>query len=355
MLLDSVSRHAPPHHAHDRQRSRTRAGRAANRAVTFVARQQSLPRAARQRRASSQLTDVQPRKRDPRDTDSQKFIKDEEQKLIEHTRVEAEKKKKAEEKDKARALPKFELADRQTATDLQLSPDGKHVFIADRRARRGGEAAQRAELRHRVELHGRHPGAHVRRRRAGQAHAGGDESGDGQDGRERMQAFAGTVASQAGRRTARRSRARCAGACRSCPTTARSRSRTCAPTTTKIAGWSPSIPRRARRRVLDTLHDDAWVREVGGFGADDPSFGWLPDQKHVWFLSERDGWMHLYTRRRQLPSAASRAAADAGQVGDRRRSACRPTARSSTSPAPRSIRASGTSTRCRSTAARARS
>src|SRR3954452_11670445 len=76
----------------------------------------------------AQLTDVQPRKRDPRDTDSQKFIKDEEQKLIEHTRVEAEKKKKAEEKDKADALPKFELAERQSAADLQLSPDGTHVF-----------------------------------------------------------------------------------------------------------------------------------------------------------------------------------------------------------------------------------
>src|SRR6476469_4043876 len=77
----------------------------------------------------AQLTDVQPRKRDPRDTDSQKFIKTEEAKLIEHTRIEAEKKKKAEEKDKAHALPKFELADRQSATDLQLSPDGTHVFL----------------------------------------------------------------------------------------------------------------------------------------------------------------------------------------------------------------------------------
>src|SRR6185295_15269766 len=74
----------------------------------------------------AQLTDVQPKKRDPRETDSQKFVKAEEQKLIEHTRVEAEKKKKTEEKDKARALPKLELADRQTATDLQLSPDGTH-------------------------------------------------------------------------------------------------------------------------------------------------------------------------------------------------------------------------------------
>jgi dipeptidyl aminopeptidase/acylaminoacyl peptidase len=48
-------------------------------------------------------------------------------------------------------------------------------------------------------------------------------------------------------------------------------------------------------RVVDALHDDAWVREVGGFGPNEPSFGWLPDQKRLWFLSERDGWMHLYT------------------------------------------------------------
>src|SRR3954454_5784159 len=77
----------------------------------------------------AQLTDVQPKKREPRETDSQKFVKAEEQKLIEHTRTEAEKKKKNEEKEKARALPKYELADRQSATDLQLSPDNRHVFI----------------------------------------------------------------------------------------------------------------------------------------------------------------------------------------------------------------------------------
>src|SRR5436309_6195312 len=65
--------------------------------------------------AITQLTDVQPKKRDPKETESQKFVKEEEQKLIEHTRVEAEKKKKNEAKEKARALPKLELAERQSA------------------------------------------------------------------------------------------------------------------------------------------------------------------------------------------------------------------------------------------------
>ena len=129
----------------------------------------------------AQLTDVQPRKRDPRDTDSQKFVKAEEPKLIEHTRIEAEKKKKAEEKDKASALPKFELADRQTATDLQLSPDGKHVFVLVVERPDAAKRPNVPQLRHRVELHRRHPGAHLRRRCAGQPLAGGDESRDRQD------------------------------------------------------------------------------------------------------------------------------------------------------------------------------
>ena len=102
--------------------------------------------------------------------------------------------------------------------------------------------------------------------------------------------------------------------------------------------------RHAARRRVDPR---SWA------GSAAPSVEFLPDNKRVWFLSERDGWMHLYTldvsgRRRQAE------AADAGQVGDHVRRRCRATARSSTSRRPRCIPASGTSTRCRSTAARAR-
>src|SRR5438270_4189601 len=68
-------------------------------AVTFV-RENNLFLVPLENGAIEQLTDIGPKKRDPRDTDSQKFVKEEEQKLIEHTRVEAEKKKKSEEKEK---------------------------------------------------------------------------------------------------------------------------------------------------------------------------------------------------------------------------------------------------------------
>ena len=78
----------------------------------------------------TQLTDVVQRRPEPRLTDSQKFIRDEEQKLLEHVRREAEQRKKREEESQADRLPRFELGSpQQSATDLMLSPDETHVFI----------------------------------------------------------------------------------------------------------------------------------------------------------------------------------------------------------------------------------
>jgi dipeptidyl aminopeptidase/acylaminoacyl peptidase len=228
----------------------------------------------------AQLTDIQPRKRDPRDTDSQKFIKTEEPTLIEHTRVTEEKKKKAEDKEKARALPKLELADRQAAQDLQLSPDGTHVFavIVERAdsARRPNVPNYVTESSYTEDIPAR------------------TFVGDAQDKRllAVMNVQTGKTqwadASFAGRREARWGMPQLS-------------------TTGAIAvshvragdnkdRWLVTVdPESGKTHVLDTLHDDAWVRELGGFGPNDPSFGWMPDQKHLWFLSERDGWMQLYS------------------------------------------------------------
>jgi dipeptidyl aminopeptidase/acylaminoacyl peptidase len=49
-------------------------------------------------------------------------------------------------------------------------------------------------------------------------------------------------------------------------------------------------PATAATRVLVTEHDDAWVRYPGTYLA-----GFLPDNETVWFLSERTGWMQLYS------------------------------------------------------------
>ncbi len=49
-------------------------------------------------------------------------------------------------------------------------------------------------------------------------------------------------------------------------------------------------PATGKTSVLTKLHDDAWVGGPGAF-----TLGWLPDNEHVYFESERDGFAHLYT------------------------------------------------------------
>jgi dipeptidyl aminopeptidase/acylaminoacyl peptidase len=249
----------------------------------------------------AQLTDVQPRKRDPRETDSQKFIKAEETKLIEHTRVEAEKKKKAEEKDKAHALPKFELADRQSAADLQLSPDGTHVFmlIVERQ-----DAAKRPNVPNYVTESSYTEDIPAR-----------TFVGDAQDSRslaamniETGKTVTIDIPTAPAKETKETKDAKPAAVRWGMPVL--SEDGTLAVAHVRASNnkdrWLVAVdPETGKIRVLDTLHDAAWVREVGGFNAVDSSFGLLPDQQHVWFLSERDGWMHLYT----LDAAAAESAA----------------------------------------------
>ncbi|MBV9214652.1 MAG: S9 family peptidase, partial [Acidobacteria bacterium] len=43
-------------------------------------------------------------------------------------------------------------------------------------------------------------------------------------------------------------------------------------------------------KVLAAVHDEAWIGGPGSF-----TLGWLPDNKRVYYESERDGFAHLYT------------------------------------------------------------
>ncbi|HEX3085194.1 MAG TPA: alpha/beta fold hydrolase, partial [Pyrinomonadaceae bacterium] len=49
-------------------------------------------------------------------------------------------------------------------------------------------------------------------------------------------------------------------------------------------------PATGKTKIIATVHDDAWVDGPGAF-----TLGWLPDNAHVYFESERDGWSHLYS------------------------------------------------------------
>jgi dipeptidyl aminopeptidase/acylaminoacyl peptidase len=249
----------------------------------------------------AQVTDVQPKKRDPRDTDSQKFVKAEEQKLIEHTRIEAEKKKRAEEKEKAHALPKFELAERQSANDLQLSTDGVHVFIV---VVERPDGAKRPNVPNYVTESSYTEDIPAR-----------TFVGDQQDNRTlavmNIQTGKSVTAELPGFNTKDTKDTKAAGDSPSNTNTKDAKrnldwgmpliSDDGAIAIAHVSAednkdrWLVAVdPESGKARIVDALHDDAWVREVGGPGPVDPSFGWLPDQKRVWFLAERDGWMHLY-------------------------------------------------------------
>src|SRR6266481_2282353 len=45
-----------------------------------------------------------------------------------------------------------------------------------------------------------------------------------------------------------------------------------------------------KTKALATMHDDAWIDGPGA-----STLGWLPDNSHVYFESEHDGFAHLYT------------------------------------------------------------
>ena len=49
-------------------------------------------------------------------------------------------------------------------------------------------------------------------------------------------------------------------------------------------------PTTGKTKVLTTMHDDTWIGGPGTF-----TLGWLPDNTHIYFQSERDGYAHLYT------------------------------------------------------------
>jgi dipeptidyl aminopeptidase/acylaminoacyl peptidase len=55
--------------------------------------------------------------------------------------------------------------------------------------------------------------------------------------------------------------------------------------------WVMSLdPATAKTKILARVHDDAWVGGPGSF-----TLGWLADNRRAYFVSERDGWAHLYT------------------------------------------------------------
>jgi dipeptidyl aminopeptidase/acylaminoacyl peptidase len=249
----------------------------------------------------AQLTDVAPRRPEPRPTDSQRFIRDEEEKLIDFLEKQKAEKKKAEGEQKKTKLPAFELQDRQTAADLMLAPDDTHVFIVvnERAAAAKNTIVPNyvTESGYTEDIPGRSNVGDTQDRRllavlnlkTGKSvwadgsfappvaeeekpAAPGATGPDGRPGRraERDIRWAMPAVSDDGKYVVASARS------------ADNKDR-----------WIVTVdPESGETKVLDRLHDEAWVRE-GGFAGSTVNF--LPGSSRMMFLSERDGWMHLYT------------------------------------------------------------
>jgi dipeptidyl aminopeptidase/acylaminoacyl peptidase len=255
-----------------------------------------------------QLTDVGARRADPRVSDSQKFIKDEEAKLLNWVEEEIARRKRREALDRARALPKFELAERQTIADAAVSSDGTFAFLlmnerAESRAtevpRFVSETAFTEEINARTKV----GDTQDRRRLAILNLETGAAFWAGLDGVSDPIAIAKPPDGDeprperkpdpAPKKDVRWGSPMMSPDGRHAVVSVRSADNT--------ERWLASIdPGTGATKVLDRIKDEAWVRDGGQ--------QWLPDSTRVWFLAEHDGWMHLYTvdvttgQRKQLTS-----------------------------------------------------
>ncbi len=225
-----------------------------------------------------QITDIGPKKSEPKLTDSQKFIRGEEEKLLDAVREQRDKKKKADDKDKADKLPGIELQDRQVAFDLMLSPDDTHVFVIVNERAQGARNAIVPnwvnETGYTEDIQGR------------------TEVGDAQD--KRLLAVLNLKTGKTAWVESPRAETEVRFSMPSVSDDGAVAVAAARSVDNKNRWYVAVDPDSGKTRVVDALHDDAWIREAGGgFGSSNVTF--LPGTHRVWFLSERDGWMHLYT------------------------------------------------------------
>jgi dipeptidyl aminopeptidase/acylaminoacyl peptidase len=229
-----------------------------------------------------------------RGTESQEYVKKEERELIEAVRERAKQREEQEARRKAREKRKpFTVPAGQNIFGLSLSPDNKYVFATVAQPATGAkntivpnyitETGYTEDIQSRSKVgdaQGRSRLALIEAATGevkwvdhGQkvpAPAGATEGGEGRgrEPRERDVQLTNVQWAEDGKNAVLMARA------------ADNKDR-----------WVMLVdPATGKTRVLDQLHDDAWIQGPGAF-----SLGWLGDNKRVYFQSERDGYAHLYT------------------------------------------------------------
>jgi len=259
-----------------------------------------------------------------RGTDSQEYLKKEERALIESVRERAEQREEQEKKRKEREKRKpFNLPTGQNVVNLTLSPDGKYVIATISQPATGakniivpnfvtesayteditlGTKVGDTQTRTRLVIVNAETGEvknvdHGQREVAPPVRTRTELNTTEQAQRERGEPEARTEQQQ----TAQQSRRSETGG-------GQTRDRDVqlsqlqwsedgknavlmARSADNKDRWVLSLdPATGKTRTLAKVHDDAWVGGPGAF-----TLGWLPDNEHVYFESERDGFAHLYT------------------------------------------------------------
>jgi len=264
-----------------------------------------VPVSGSERGVIVQLSEAGPRRPDPKPTDSQTFLKDEEQSLIAFTKEAAEKRKKEEERRKAQALPRFELQDRQSIVDALLTNDEQRLVltVSERPANAKNadvpnyvtESAYTEMIPTRSKV-----GDVQESRRLAVLDLAKKESGWVQ----LASAYAEGVKSvpPAGPGVAATPEAPAATLARlekqsvrwSAPVVSRNGTviLSSVRSTDNEDRWIVRVDPVARTvRIVDHLRDVAWIREGFGPGG---NFGFLANDRDIYFTSEKTGWNHLY-------------------------------------------------------------
>ena len=263
-----------------------------------------------------QLTDVGPKKKEPKLTESQQFLKDEERKLLKQVDEAAARRKRAEDRKEQQAPPRLEIAEGQSVSEGVLSGDGRFAFLL---------VAQKAEGAKTAEVP-----SYVTESAYVETLPARTNVGDRQEGRrlavmdlqQRKGAWAFVDAvtepepikkeeakpeTAEAKEPAREEPAKKKPAREvrwSLPLVSPDGARAVASVraTDSKDRWLVLLdPLTGKGRVLDRQHDDAWVQQSFA-----NSFGWVDDRK-LWFVSEATGYAHLYTLDTGSETAAPKA------------------------------------------------
>ncbi len=245
-------------------------------------------------------------------TDSQEYLKKEERDLLDVIKRRAEKREQDEEKRKREHPRKpFQLGARQTAVNLQLAPDEKSVIVTvneqgdgakntivpnyvtetsytedigsrskvgdtQNRSRLAIVAVDNGEVKwvdhgQKLEPPAAEKAAADQREGEGRGPQAGARSGQGprtNEQRDRDVQLSQPLWSEDGTKAIVSARA------------ADNKDR-----------WVLALdPATGKTRAIVTEHDDAWIDGPGAF-----TLGWMKDNQHIYFQSERTGYAHLYT------------------------------------------------------------